>query len=238
MNSGRTTPRLARLFAPLLATLLIAATPAQAASVSYFLDQSNRLVDGPNYLQVTIADGLDGAIDFTVEVLEPLLNIAGSNFGIQSFYFNFGATDFDEAEITGLPHGWKKPRLNRRADGFGRFDVKLAGKGNARVDTLTFSIEGIDGDSVLTYASDLSYRRASQGQQLFAAHVAGFLSEACGNGYNSSKSKGKSGGWNGCTEVTSAFFGGSTAVPLPGAAWFLGTAFVAAALRARRRQSQ
>ena len=41
----------------LLACVLLGAAPVQAASISYFLDQSNGAADGVNYLQVTIADG-------------------------------------------------------------------------------------------------------------------------------------------------------------------------------------
>ena len=47
-----------------------------AASVSYVLDQSGALPDGNDYVKVTIADGLDGAIDFTVEVLSALTDLA------------------------------------------------------------------------------------------------------------------------------------------------------------------
>ncbi|NND55353.1 MAG: hypothetical protein HKN56_10345, partial [Gammaproteobacteria bacterium] len=41
------------------------ATPAKAASVSYYLDQSNDLANGTNYAIVTIEDGVGGDIDFT-----------------------------------------------------------------------------------------------------------------------------------------------------------------------------
>lgn len=206
--------------------LLLAGTPVRAASLSYFLDHSNRLTDGPNYLQVTVADGLDGAIDFTVEVLEPLLDIAGRNFGIQSFYFNVQG-DVPDWTISGLPDRWRVIERGRQASEYGRFDIKIQGRGNARVETLRFSITGVEGDEPADYV--LASLRSRDGVAFFAAHVAGFLAESC-DGYGWSKSKGKD-----CTGITSAYFGGSTVVPLPGALWLIGTAFAAAALRARRR---
>src|SRR5690606_1365996 len=90
--------------AAVLAALLSA--PVQAASVSYFLDQSNALPDGTDYLQVTIADGVAGAIDFTIDTLAPLADIAGSNFGIQTFGFNIGDFGLDSSNLANLADGW------------------------------------------------------------------------------------------------------------------------------------
>src|SRR5690606_30227476 len=68
---------------------LLATAPAQAASVSYYLDQSDVLPDGTNWLQVTISDGIDGAVDFTVQILQPLKDlIANCDIGITKFAFN------------------------------------------------------------------------------------------------------------------------------------------------------
>src|SRR5437868_2782766 len=72
---------------------------AYAASVSYILDQSNALPDGNDYLRVTIEDGLNGAIDFTVEVLSALSNLASGNFGMQSFGFNVDQGDTDATNV-------------------------------------------------------------------------------------------------------------------------------------------
>jgi hypothetical protein len=206
----------------LTAVLLFTGAPSRAASLSYFLDHSNALADGPSYLQVTISDGLDGAIDFTVQVLQPLQDIADSNFGIQSFYFNLGG-DAGGATVTGLPGGWRAVDRDRNASQFGSYDMLVQGRGSSRVETLQFSITGVDGDEPGDYV--LAASRARDGDSYFAAHVAGFLAETCGEW-----SKGKD-----CDEISSAFFGGSTVVPLPGAAWLIGTAFAVAALRARRR---
>lgn len=183
---------------PAALLVAMAVAPAQAASVSYFLDQSNALPDGTNYLQVTIADGAEGAIDFTVEALSPLSDIAGSNFGIQNFGFNLGDFGLDADNIENLADGWSIANGQGQMSGFGRFDVVLAGTGNSRQVPLTFSIVGI-ADSIFDYVA-LSGSPASEGHSFFAAHVAGF-------------------DWD--ENTTSAFFGGVTPVPAPAAVWLM-----------------
>lgn len=220
VNQGgrvKTTSVLPKILATASAGFMLAAGPAQSASISYFLDQSNTLPGGTNYLQVTVTDGIDGAIDFTVEVLDALSGSAGRNFGIQSFALNAVPGGFADSSISNLPDGWQVSN-SPRMDGFGFFDIKLQGNGGSRVETLTFSITGIDGDTPEDYAG-LSTGTASQGQSLFAAHVAGIQIPDC----------------NGRECASSAFFGGSTAVPLPATAWLLGVAIAGALTRARRR---
>jgi hypothetical protein len=210
---------------------LLATSSANAASISYYLDQSNKLADGINYLQVTIDDeGEAGVINFTVTALAPLLELAGDNFGIQKFAFNIlGGIGAEAKDVDALPENWRA-RNGGRMDGFGLFDVKLQGKGKNRQDPLTFSIAGVDLDTITSYV-DLSTGRAPQGFSLFSAHVAGFNFGECGIEYDGggdgksdplgSKAKPKT-KKDDC--VTSAFFGGNTAVPAPPAVWLLGTA--------------
>lgn len=180
----------------------------QAASVSYFLDQSNALPDGSNYLKVTIADGADGDINFTVEILTALSSLASSNFGIQKFGFNTSIplSSIDVTNnITGLPTGWTAnvvPPVNQ-FDGFGQFEISAEATGGFRSDPLTFSIIGVAGDTINDY-SVLSTGTAGQGNVYYAAHVAGFCYGA------------------GCA-TTSAYFGGSAAVPVPAAVWLFGS---------------
>lgn len=194
--------RKATLLATVFALAILAASPGQAASVSYYLDQSNALPDGVNYLQVTISDGLDGAVDFLVEVDTALDDIAGSNFGIQKFGFNVAeAYSVSATNISGLPSGWSLANGQGQLSGFGRYDVVLQGTGNGRQSPLAFSIVGIDGDTVHDYAQ-LAGLNDSQGPSLFAAHVAGF-------------------GYGDEVYVSSGFFGGIAPVPAPPAAWLL-----------------
>ncbi len=201
---------------------LLSATSSQAASVSFFLDQSNRLPDNVNYLQVTIADGAAGAIDFTVSALQPLLDIAGNNFGIKKFAFNvIGGTATESGDVSALPDHWRA-RDGGRMDGFGLFDIKLVtNKNRNSQDPLTFSITGVSLDTILSYV-DLSSGRSPQGFSLFSAQVVGLDSDWCAPGVAGA-----------C--VTQAFFGGTQAVPAPPAIWLLGTAVAALAGRRMRR---
>ena len=84
---------------------------ASAASVTYFLSDSNALSDGPAYLSVTIADGEGddaGDIIFTVDANDSLLcpgGCVGDNFGTQVFGFNsVPALTTDNFE---LPDDWR-----------------------------------------------------------------------------------------------------------------------------------
>jgi hypothetical protein len=207
---------------------------ANAASVGFFLDQSNRLPDGTNYLEVTIADGVDGAIDFTVSLLEPLTDADARGLGIHEFNFNI-VSDIDTsgANIVGLPDGWRVSE-NRRQDGFGIFDIQVSAGVAKRVDELTFSIVGIEGDSPEDYAA-LS-RWATATTEFFGARVWGFeifLPRPCRNG----------GCDNGMAWMSEgqvpvqpwASFGGSLAVPLPPVAWLFLSGLVPVVARMRRR---
>jgi hypothetical protein len=214
-----------RHFAAALLIGLFGASAVQAASVSFFLNQSNRLPDGVNYLQVTIADGSAGAVDFTVTALQPLLDIAGDNFGIQKFAFNVvGGTGATRRSVTDLPARWRAAN-GGRMPGFGLYDMTVSGSARTRQDSLTFSITGVTLDTVLSYV-DLSTGRSPEGFSLFSAHVLGLASGSC----NSRRGP--------C--IRQAYFGGNIAaveaVPAPPAIWLLGTAVAALAGRRLRRR--
>lgn len=230
-----------RSFAKFAAAAVLGAVvtaPAQAASVSYFLTNSDILPDGQNYLQVTISDGIDGAVDFTVQALQPLLDLAGPDFGIYKFAFNVTGVNSPVGAIRDLPTpGWAKgPQGEMGA--FGRFDRRVrATSFRAPVsDTLTFSIVGVDLDTILSYV-DLSVN-SSEGPAFFAAGVQGInLGEnICGpnNGVSALRRS-----RNSCKiETTRALFGGAQAVPAPPAVWLLATGVAAvAARRFRKRQA-
>lgn len=235
------------------------ASTSQAASVSYYLDQSNQLADGVNYLRVTISDErLPGVIDFTVEALQPLLDLAGNHFGIQKFAFNIlDGVGAEASDVNALPEHWWV-RNGGRMDGFGRYDITLQGTGNSRQDPLTFSITGVDLDTIQSYV-DLSTGLSPQGFSLFAVHVAGFNFGNCGGGGGDHHegSSSRSGGYGGLQVqtrhvqglsgsdgsddgshgggcITSAFFGGTNAVPAPPALWLLGTAVAGLVVRRLR----
>lgn len=200
---------------------LVWGASAQAASVTYLLNQSNELLDGPTYLKVTITD--NGAnVDFKVETTAAFT--PGGNFGIQAFGFNPNAgLAITSANISGLATGWSvSTNQNANAlDGFGKFKIAEAGTGSTRQDPLTFSIINVAGDSSSTYANPSSGTAGSwvgTTNPFFAAHVAGFA-----------PTQGVSG------TVTSAYFAGSTAVPVPAAAWLLGSGLIGLVGVARRK---
>jgi hypothetical protein len=193
--------------------LLFAALPAHATSVSFFLDQSNQLPDGTNYLSVMLTENGTGGVDFLVKTLAPLNDIAGSNFGIQMFGFSFA--DGTWGEISELPDHWRVQN-NKRMDGFGNFDIRLAGTGNARTDSLSFTVNDVN-------LNDFG--------SLFSAHVAGF--EWCTIDDNRRN-------WcDGKNCTTSAFFAGSmpvSQVPLPAALWLFGSGLIGLAAVTRRKK--
>lgn len=195
-----------------VSALILAAAPARAASVSFFLDQSNQLSNDVNYLSVSLMDNDTGGVNILVKTLDPLNSIAGDHFGIQKF--GFSLSNGDIAEITDLSDGWKATH-NKRMDGFGQFDIRLQGKGSARTDELSFKVSGVSLDNF---------------DPLFSAHVAGL--EWCNIGdERCNLCIGKD-----CP--TSAYFAGSvpdTHLPIPPAAWLFGTGLIGLVAVARRK---
>jgi len=195
-----------------VSALILAAAPARAASVSFFLDQSNQLSNDVNYLSVSLMDNDTGGVNILVKTLDPLNSIAGDHFGIQKF--GFSLSDGVIAEITDLSDGWKATH-NKRMDGFGQFDIRLQGKGSARTDELSFKVSGVSLDNF---------------DPLFTAHVAGL--EWCNIGdERPNLCIGKD-----CP--TSAYFSGSvpvTHMPIPPAAWLFGTGLIGLVAVARRK---
>lgn len=197
----------------LAALALNVAGAANAASVSYYLDQSNTegsWPDNVNYLQVTIFDSIanPGDIEFLVTPLASLTVSAGTNFGIQAFGFNSTQT-LTAANIVD-PVGWSTGSGN--LDGFGAYQVREDGTGSNRQNPLSLRITGISGDVVADYA--VAGAGGAQGTYYFAAHVAGMTPVA---------------------GQTSAYFGGNAVVPVPAAAWLFGSAIAGLGWVRRRR---
>lgn len=229
MNANRS---LKGLTAALLTAGLCGATAANAASVSYFLDQTNthpELSDGVNYLMVTLDDntaspivGNDNLITFSVSTV-PGAFTEGSNFGIQSFGFNNPTGLALSSSNFLVPAGWSidLPPPSQ-LDGFGAFDYVISDGGANRQDPLVFSID-FDGDIFADYVGPSS-GTAGQGNAWFAAHVAGFVIEG--------------------SEVSSAWFGGGdgggsppNVIPVPAAVWLFGSGLLGLIGVARRKKA-
>lgn len=202
---------------PLVVSALLSSSLAQAAVVSYFLDKSNDLDDGVNYVKVTIADSTDvvGDIDFTVEVIESAFPSPFSNFGMQEFLFNFdnslAVTAANMVDVD--PTSWMIKENQNAGGGFGKFEFEWMGSGSTRTSYLSFSITGVSGDTVDSYAIGADWLNNGS-DEFFAAHIAGYSDSLTGN--------------------TSGKFAGSSVVPLPGAVWLFGTAMLAfVGIRAR-----
>ena len=56
--------------------------------------------------------------------------------------------------------------------GFGKFEFKLSGTGSSRTELLNFSITGVTGDTIHSYAMLSNLNPAFS--EFFAAHIAGF----------------------------------------------------------------
>lgn len=191
---------------------------AGAASISYYLDQSNVLPDGVNYAQVTISDSMTvaGDIDFSVEVISSAFPVQGANFGMQAFSFNYDtALTVNDTNITGIdPASWTVSENANAGGGFGKFEFQLSGDGATRTEILSFSITGVDGDTVNDYAIGSTLIPSSG--EFFAAHIAGFFDAATGE--------------------TSAQFAGSSPVPVPAAVWLFGSGLLGLVGVARRKK--
>ena len=231
---------------------LSVAASANAASISYFLDQSNDpegfLPDGQNYLQVTLTDnGAD--IDVTVDILGPLTGIADANFGIDQFLFN-STNVLTAANIIGEPAGWSvntdynPAPPNLMANGFGRFEIRLMGTGMTRQSpTLAFTIQ-MAGDTLSDYV--VLSTNSVEGDTYFGAHVAGFTDQdpadpldpidignpGIGECYDTD---GQGNYTPGCNILISAWFGGTTVVPEPATAALFGLGLLGLAAVGRRR---
>jgi len=187
------------LFGLIICALMAAPAVANVTTGSWFMDQSNTFPDGINYGQVDItANDVTGVVSFSVDAFtEPYTTL--TNFGIQSFGFNYkNVSDPVSTWTITLPGNWSY-NLDQQIDGFGRFMVTDDTTGQYRKDPLIFSIglPTVVADAVASNFAVLSTGTAGEGNVFFVAHVAGFTVEG--------------------STYTSHMIGGSTVIPAPGA---------------------
>jgi hypothetical protein len=194
----------------LAATLLLVSGTANAASVSYFIDQSNDLPDNVNYLQVTISDGLAGNIDFSVALLAGAFPAPLPNFGVQAFFFNYDQSlSVDMTNIINFdPASWGISEDQNAGGGIGKFQFEVVATGSTRTSLLTFSIAGVTGDTVNSYA--MGNPGAAGSDEFFAAHAA--------NNDGPGKSK--------ISRFASSTVAFILPVPIPAAAYLFGSALL------------
>ncbi len=199
-------PRLKKL--SLFIGLMTMTAVSQAASLSFFLNESNRLADGVNYLSVDLTENSTGGVDVLAKTLDPLNDLARCHFGIQKLAFSFD--DGNMADISGLPDGWKV-KGDRRMNGFGMFDTGILGSAKAPTDSLSFTVNGVGIDDFETFFS------------VKVAGLSGIGSAFFGGSFEN---------------ISPAAVGPSdvSAVPIPAAAWLFASGLFGLAGVARRQR--
>ncbi|MHB8622653.1 MAG: VPLPA-CTERM sorting domain-containing protein [Sulfuricaulis sp.] len=139
---------------------------AQAASVSYYLNENNISLPANNYGLVTLTDISGGGVKFTItpENLTP-----DTNFGVQEFGFSSDLT-LSSANFV-LPSGWNSG-TTVNLDGFGSFADVTNGTGSSRQNPLTFSVN---------IGNITDYQFLNNKKNYFAAHIAGFSNGGANN---------------------------------------------------------
>ena len=178
-----------------------------------------------------------GDVAFVVDVNEAAFaNDGGSQFGLQTFSFNYDIREFTESSTalgsiytpTGndldmsniifkyiTPNNWIITNNHGSVSEFGKFDFSFAGSGNFRTTLLSFLITGVEGNLADNYAV------------YFASHIAGFDNTTCDED-------------GGCT---SGFFAGDgrtdrgliPPVPVPPAVWLFGSGLIGLIAVGRRK---
>ncbi len=204
----------------IVGALALGALPAQAATVSYLLEDSNHYMSGIPYVRVTVSDtGAPGAINFTVTPLAALdpMRSSEESFGIHQFGFHGRSLALEN--IAGMPTEWEM-QPGYELDKFGAFMNVLHDRNhNYTQNPLAFSIVGIEDDSIADYApcTDTSNRAC------FAAKVHGVIVKDRPDLDYAYVGGGTS-------------VGGSMSVPLPAAVWLLGSGLLGLISIARKKK--
>lgn len=164
---------------------------SQAKADMWYLDSvnvNNTGTSGP-WATVTLTDstfnGKD-SIHFEVDPIDSAFLHPGTNFGLQSFFFNestgFGSSlrigNFDP---TGWSYNYNANNVYNAGGGFGKFEFLASGNGYNRANPLSFDVYGINGGingrdvTIANFSTELSTGGSGE---IFAAHIADYN---CGN---------------------------------------------------------
>ncbi|MFA6146843.1 MAG: PEP-CTERM sorting domain-containing protein [bacterium] len=164
----------------LVLLLVVLLMPAVANAAVFTLDQTNLvgLTGGP-WATVTLTDTSSGGHDgvhFVVDPLESSFTSIGTNFGIQTFYFNENTTFGSQLTLANFnPAGWSwsysSPAKANAGGGFGKFEFITSGSGSTRANPLTFDVFAPLGQSLTI--GNLSTAFSTEGY-IFAGHIADF----------------------------------------------------------------
>jgi len=164
-----------RIFVPILIsflTVMVFSIPSYSETEVYYLDQNNAgLVGGP-WGEIKITDIDLHTIEFVVDPYEGSFSSVGSNFGIQSFAFNYMGTDGNELSFS-FPSGWSANYDEDNITGFGpygNFDIGDKGTGSSRENPLTFRVISPDTFTI----SINNFTTQNSIGIFFAGHIAGF----------------------------------------------------------------
>lgn len=152
-------------------TLCVGVADAGMSSKTVSLSTSNTYGAGDFGSVLIEADDVAGTVTFTVDatVNATYYGAAGSNYGIQSFGFNYDTSAVTGGFSVALPTDWKD-KGSKNLSSFGRFDPTLQGTGSSRQDPLVFTLTLNNvGEAVADY-----FATANADGFMVAAHIAGY----------------------------------------------------------------
>jgi hypothetical protein len=145
--------------------MMVIGLAAEAKATSWNLNNSNvDLGISGNFATVNV-NVAGSTANFSVNANETLLG-AGSNFGIDKFFFNSTISTLSAADFV-TQSGWEVI-TGSNASSFGTFEFQYKGNGSSRINPLAFSVT----NSNITSA--LNFYEANANGNHFVAHIAGF----------------------------------------------------------------
>jgi len=155
--------------------VVIISTSSYGETIGYYFDINNAgLVGGP-WGRITLTDIDSHTVEFIVDPDESAFSSVGSNFGIQSFAFNFDNKGRDGNKLSfSKPPGWSGEYDEDDITGYGpydKFDLEVKGTGSSRKNRLEFSVTSPSDFTISIYDFNTE---ESTNNYLFAGHIAGF----------------------------------------------------------------